>query len=704
MRQYRPKLLSLDVFDTLLWRPFRSPWDLFALIPEKLPPNSSVIKALEPTAVSRMRRKAESEARQRAREGEVNHQEIILRFAEALDTKDRDSLLRAEVLLERKYLQPHAQMFHLIADAEKLGIPYALCSDMYLASDTIASMVKTASERCGVLLPEPLAVLVSCEYQTGKAGDLFDQLIAKTGIAAEDILHIGDNLRADFHGAERKGLKAVHLKKTCERAERILDYEVEYLAAPHSIASDFGLATTRKELMAEHEALNDGALTHRAYGAFIAGPVLVAFANWIVEECILTRQTVVYCLMREGQFLARLINETAEARSVNITARPLWVSRFAIRSANLAEASEKEVIGFLHRIRPVDVQPDLLIKMGVFESQDAQEWHAAAIRDDDVCRKISIITAKLRNDPERLNRVRRVAKQRKEALINYLRNEGLLGVDDATVVDLGWGGTIQASLSRLIQSERPGAKLSALYLATDLRIRELDKENSPWKSFLYVSGEPRATCGILQRTPELLEQFTMCASGSLREFAPDGAPVLFPYEVPEQQVRDVEEIQKGILEFCERWMPRFKLSGGAFATEIEGEVMCDRLRSIIARSLDDPLPEEVRLFKDWLHDSNNGSADLQSVLGSQDVREKVLSGKIRHPMQLDWQKSYWPQGLFNELGVKWRKHKHSQRLVTDLPVRLRTLARGFVHSLPRGLSFQIAHFYHLHLRWLSRWR
>jgi hypothetical protein len=381
------------------------------------------------------------------------------------------------------------------------------------------------------------------------------------------------------------------------------------------------------------------------------------------------------------------------------------VSRFAIRSANLAEASEKEVIGFLHRIRPVDVQPDLLIEMGVFESQDAQEWHAAAIRDDDLHRKISIITAKLRNDPERVNRVRRVAKQRKEALINYLRNEGLLGVDDATVVDLGWGGTIQASLSRLIQGERPGAKLSALYMGTDPRIKELDKENSPWKSFLYVSGEPRATCGILQRTPELLEQFTMCASGSLRELAPDGTPVLFPYEVPEQQVRDVEEIQKGILEFCVRWMPRFKLSRGAFATETEGEVMRDRLRSIIARSLDDPLPEEVCLFKDWLHDSNNGSADLQFVLGSQEAREKVLSGKLRHPMQLDWQESYWPQGLFVYQRRSWRRKEGFAYKLFAIPGRIKSSARALIHRLPPDMSFWITNFYHKYLkRFLLGWR
>jgi hypothetical protein len=74
------------------------------------------------------------------------------------------------------------------------------------------------------------------------------------------------------------------------------------------------------------------------------------------------------------------------------------------------------------------------------------------------------------------------------------------------------------------------------------------------------------------------------------------------------------------------------------------------LRAIISRSIDAPRPEEVVLFQDWHHDSNNGSEDCRLIIGDSATIESVRSGVITNPSEIDWLRSYWPQGLFVHLG------------------------------------------------------
>jgi hypothetical protein len=62
------------------------------------------------------------------------------------------------------------------------------------------------------------------------------------------------------------------------------------------------------------------------------------------------------------------------------------------------------------------------------------------------------------------------------------------------------------------------------------------------------------------------------------------------------------------------------------------------------------MPQEVALFRDWRHDSNNGSEDCRNILGDSATIESVKTGLVTDPSELDWLRSYWPQGLFVHLG------------------------------------------------------
>lgn len=651
---HRPDLVSLDVFDTLLWRPCRRPVDLFQRLGEELL-RKGHLHNIDPAGFSRFRIHAEQTARFSGPGPEVTHLEITSELAKLLGQGDGNVLADEEFQVEGECLFGYLEIFQLLTRLRHEGIPYALCSDMYFSSIQITSFLKNAAERLGITISEPALVLVSGDHRTGKSDRLFDLLLAKTGIPAARILHIGDNPVSDAAKPRAKGIRAIHLPRTCETAEAVLDAEEKYLVAGKSFQSDFGLATTRKELLAESHLANAGKLTHRAYGAFVAGPVFAAFAAWVVLECRRQGLRRVDCILREGHFLSRLLDQAKTVLGVELEVRTILSSRFCLRAASLADASEKGLVEFLRNVRPLDVQADLFEYLGLFEKADTAEWLRLAMDTAEWTDRVGYALRVFRENPAAAGRVSRLAAQRKQGLLAYLQGRNLSEGGDLVFVDLGWGGTMQVCALPFLRELGFTGAARGFYLGTDHRIERLPSDDCPWQSLFYKAGQPIEEARIVQRTPELLEQFCMSPHGSLLEFRPDGEPVFHSNRLPEAQIRETAEIQAGILDFSARWLPRYLQSGGNTNGGESLEALSNRLRAVISRSLDAPRPEEVALFAEWRHDSNNGSEDCRCLLGDLHTIEGVKSGAITHPSQLDWLRSYWPQGLLTHLGIEWSR-------------------------------------------------
>jgi len=681
---HRPRVVSFDVFDTLLWRPCRRPVELFHRLGEELQ-RKGHLRNLGPGDFALRRMKAERAARVAGVGIEVTHEEIAATLAEQLGHPARDVLVAEEFHLEREHLFAYPEMFELIGKLHRLGIPFALCSDMYFSSAQILSFVENAAERLGIPLPEPAVVLVSGENRTGKSDRLFDLLVEKTGIPAAHILHIGDNPVSDVAKPRAKGIRAIHLPRTCDTAEEILDAEGKYLAPEKNFQVDFGLAASRKELLAESLAANEDKITHRAYGAFVAGPVFAAFAAWVVLEC--RRQGIrrVDCILREGHFLSRLLERAKTVLGVELEVHTILSSRFCLRAAGLVDAAEHGLVEFLRNVRPVDVQADLFEYLGLFEKSDTAEWLSLGMNNAEWSERVGYALRVFRENPAAAERVSRLAAKRKQGLLAYLSGRETHEDEDVVFVDLGWGGTMQAcSLPFLRELGFTGAA-RGFYLGTDHRIERLSLIDCPWQSLLYRAGQPIEEARMVQRTPELLEQFCMSPHGSLLEFQPNGEPVFHANRLPEAQIHETAEIQEGILDFTVRWLPRYLHSGGSTAGGGDLEVLSPLLRAVISRSIDAPRPEEVALFADWRHDSNNGSEDCRSLLGDPDTIERVKSGAVTHPSQLDWLRSYWPQGLFTHLGREWDRRERRGRLARGVKFLVNLLPGGkFAATQLRG--------------------
>lgn len=184
-------IVSFDVFDTLIVRPFAKPADLFYIVGERL--NVPDFRSL--------RINAEKEAR-RIKKSEVTLAEIydVLAFRTGIS---REEGMEAEMQTELELCSASPFMLRVWDIVRKSGKRIIAATDMYLPAGFIEKLLlKNGFEGFE-------RIYVSCESGCGKYDGGMFRLIKNDHDGAV-ITHIGDNERSDKINAERSGIKAVY--------------------------------------------------------------------------------------------------------------------------------------------------------------------------------------------------------------------------------------------------------------------------------------------------------------------------------------------------------------------------------------------------------------------------------------------------------------------------------------------------------------
>src|SRR5205823_5798496 len=92
------------------------------------------------------------------------------------------------------------------------------------------------------------------------------------------------------------------------------------------------------------------------YGAACLGPALSGFAEWVVDRAAACGTSRVFCLMREGELLADMVNAAADLGAAELRADPIWLSRQVCARASIVEGTEQELRELLGRRRPPTVR------------------------------------------------------------------------------------------------------------------------------------------------------------------------------------------------------------------------------------------------------------------------------------------------------------------------------------------------------------
>ncbi len=613
-------LLSLDVFDTLVWRRVAVPADAFFLIADGLIERGALWPSSTRASFVQVRVQAEVRAREQVRGMEVTLEQIWEQFPVGyLRGVGPAAGAALEFEIERALVATHPDVAALAQLARTRGLKVALVSDTYFKAAQLRVLAGIDAD----------FVIPSCEHGVSKYHGLHRILLAQCKVPPNRVLHVGDNEHADVEGPQAFRIDTFHLAKFPPGYERLIKREFPTSVSRREEfvrADDAGLTALRSR------ALFADSSPHERWGAGVLGPVIAGFGDWVVERCAELGIQHALCLMREGRVFKQVIDTHPDGPVTH----ECFVSRYVALKASIIDGSEDELRAFV--IRPsAQLRGRILRQLGLTTEdvpgdpdERLQPAECLALvrriaRDHDLRRKVV--------DESRATRRRFLAHL-----------DSLLGPDHSgtvAVVDLGYKGTIQGCIHRILASERKGLALHGLYLVTGGEASETQRAGAVLEGWLAENGQPVGMAHTFVRSPEIAEQSLMADCGTTIGHTEDGTPVLDALHIAPAQREAIGDVQRGLLSWARAWAAH---RDAHHVTDV-GPLHA-LYRSIAMSAVAQPLPIELELFGAWGHDENFGSEEVRTLLTSVGMHAWEREHMSAHQLaSLPHTRVYWPFGL-----------------------------------------------------------
>jgi FMN phosphatase YigB (HAD superfamily) len=639
----RVRVMSFDVFDTLLWRRVPEPVDAFVLLALRLHERGLLPARVSPPVFRRLRIAAEQQARDErlTLDGkvEVTLPEIYAALAKTFifgRDPELESRIAAEVELELELLVPDLDVAALAEAAREQGKQVIAVSDTYFAQRDVERFLATR----GV---EVDRVFVSSSYGWGKGSGLWGDVLEALGVEADAVVHLGDNEHADVHAPRDLGVRSFLFERRDAGLNEILEREAR-LEDPRDVGpgGDFGLTALRTKVLYRRECddLPPELREFWRYGAASIGPALAGFAEWVQERTRVAGASRALCFMREGALLAELVEAAGAPFDAPVSAEPLWLSRQTLARGSIYQATRDELEKLLTRRTSPTVR-ELCATLDL----DVQRIPAVAGRADaslsDVALRNELFDT-VHSDPELRAQVLDVSSRARKRVTRYMEGFILPGEETLVLVDLGWQATAQGLLNRILSTEDFPRRTTGLYLLTHAGAVDRQLAGADVQGYLAESGDPEAAVRAIIRSPEILEQVCMPDHGSQVDLSAEMTPVLAE-QAPENALQAAERraVQQGFRAFQREWV-RYRTLVPDVSPSLAGAE--DLLRAQLARAVASPTAREAQIFSAWLHDENFGSSSADAIAGS------GLVPALRHMdpqtlIGLSMADLYWPFGL-----------------------------------------------------------
>lgn len=528
-------VISFDIFDTLLFRPFSEPADLFFFLGEQL--GRMDFKSI--------RRKMESAARQICYK-ENGHREVTLQEIWKEIEKRTGWFARqgvqAEIAFEKRFCYANPFMLEIYKELQQRGKKLVIVSDMYLPGSVLEEILKTN----GYTGFEKL--YVSCEYKKSKAaGDLFDLVRSEF---PGNAVHVGDNSYSDVIMAKKHGFAVCHYPNVNEAGNRFRPYDMSAIIG----GAYRGIVNNHLYCRAATYSMD------YEYGFIYGGLFVTGYCAFIHDYCKKNRVDKVLFLSRDGDILKQAYDKL-------FPGEPTVYVYWSRRAATKLMAGEDKY-DFIRRFLYHKVNQRFSIEQ-VFHSMEQDALldglpDVLSLEDELTDKNVKAVKAFLES---RWDAVLTVYEPEHRAAKAYYA-EVLKDCKKAVAVDIGWAGSGAIALNHLVQkvwniscdivgmiagtntvhNAEPEISETFLqsgrlvaYLYSQSHNRDLFKKHDPNKNynvyweFLVSSPTPQFTGFSEDAKKDWVFRFGQC----------DGNP------------ERISEIQSGILDFTEEYRKHF---------------------------------------------------------------------------------------------------------------------------------------------------
>ena len=503
--------VSFDLFDTLLVRNVSSLDDLLSMIDIRLRDKNININDF---VNIRTRAEKKLSIGRAPRLDEIYGE--VLNSTNELNA-DAGELSIIEYAVDLDTIEARREMVTLVNEIIEMGKPVYITSDCYYSKTQLQEILKIIG------VNKVTDIIVSCEYDTSKTGNLFEKLIAIAG--TKNIIHIGDDIVADEESAKRHGIKAFRIYSAIELLELIGGLNLLYNDQSLSDRIRIGMFTANlfnSPFQFEDDSKHIKVNSSFDIGYLFAAPMVMDFTRWFEEKTIELGIENRWLCARDGFLLKRLY----EVMYPDVRAEYFYTSRISAIRAGMDSLEDIEYVDSMKFTG--EVEDNLRTRFGI---------DIACLSDDDIDEDESGLLKYVK--PIIQNSI--VKRENNKKYINSLNVKD----GDISLFDFVAKGTSQLYIQKLVNNHIKG--LYFMQLEPQF-MKDMNLDIIP-----FYKEEEREKSAIFENY-YILETLLTSPEASVDEFDDNGTPVFAIETRSERDIDCVMKAQNGIIEYTKKYL------------------------------------------------------------------------------------------------------------------------------------------------------
>lgn len=412
--------VSFDIFDTLIFRPFSEPTDLFYFVGN----------ALGVMDFKRIRMEVEQKARQKRFK---THKDYEVTLSEIWELMEKETGISAskgmeiEMQMELKYCYANPFMQSVFNKMQELGKQVIIISDMYLPKSFLHEMLEKNGYK-GIT-----HLYSSCEYRKSKAkGDLFSFVIKDCEIDGLSI-HVGDNVHSDVKMAQKAGVAVAYYPNVNKNSILYRPYDMSSMigGAYRGVVNNY-LYNGQNKYSMEYE-----------YGFIYGGLFVVGYCAFIHEYCKKNKIDKILFLSRDGDILQKVYHIMYPNEQTEYV---LWSRRAATKLLAVCDKYD-----FYRRFLYHKVNQNIAIKK-ILSSADLEDLlEQLPVELQEVCLTSENVEKVKMFLEENWNNVLDIYQKEHIKAKKYF-SKILENAKRAVAVDIGWAGSGAIAIRTLVEN------------------------------------------------------------------------------------------------------------------------------------------------------------------------------------------------------------------------------------------------------------
>jgi Predicted hydrolase (HAD superfamily) len=535
-------IVSFDVFDTLIFRPFSKPSDMFFFTGSKL----------NYLNFEQIRIEMEELARKYAYKERGTHEVSFAEIWGIIEENagiDSAMGMKAEWEDELQFCFANPYMLQVIRELQLQGKQIILTSDMYLG----ATYIRKLLQACGYKgLDE---CFVSCDYTHSKSEGTLYEIVKEKFKTASTFVHVGDNFHSDKKQAEKHGFTSIYYENVNRAGLKYRPMNMSVITG--SIYR--GLVNSYL-----HNGLGEYSKEYE-FGFIYGGLFVLGYCQWIHEYARRHALDKILFLSRDGNVLSKAYHILYPQKSRN------WEYVYWSRYVSTKLAAKFFKYDYFQRFLYQKINQNYTLQT-IFETMELQDMLNAFLKSTSNIEKYtihSILNHKLADNVKDY-----LLKNWECVLAHYSEEldagcayyqEVLKGCKKVAAVDVGWAGSGPISLNYVVNDLwKIDCDIIGLIAGTN---SVYSKEQNASEALLYkhqlesyLFSQAHNRDIWLEHNPGkgdnlILEALLSAKHGSLRKFVNNDAKYICSEALENTKA---EEIQTGILDFVKYYVSHMK--------------------------------------------------------------------------------------------------------------------------------------------------